>query len=259
MRVLLTNNTLAAPAGSELSTFDVARTLKARGHEVAAFSTQLGEVADRLQGVGVTVVDQLDALPDGWRPDVVQGHHRWETGLAALTFPEVPVLSFCRGATPWQEAPCRAPNVAIWIAVDLDCRERLEREGVPAGRISVIQNGVDLDRFPVRSAPLPERPARALVLSNYAREDNYLAVIRKACAAEGIALDAVGAGVGRIVSDPSPLLGKSDLVFAKGKAALEGLVTGCGVMVSDEGSGLGPFVTPQNLRALRERSSATAA
>ena len=84
-------------------------------------------------------------------------------------------------------------------------------------------------------------------------------MIRKACAAEGIALDAVGAGVGRIVSDPSPLLGKSDLVFAKGKAALEGLVTGCGVMVSDEGSGLGPFVTPQNLRALRERSSATAA
>ncbi|MCP5540647.1 MAG: glycosyltransferase [Akkermansiaceae bacterium] len=253
MRILFTNNTFDRPAGTELSAFDAIRRLKALGHEAAAFSRQLGEVAERLRALGAPVVDDLDDLPEGWTPEIVHGQHFWETSLAALRFPGTPVLSFCRGATPWQEAPCRAPNVAGHVAVDEDCRDRLvEEEGVAPDSITVVLNGVDADRFPPRP-PLPEKPARALVFSNYAKPDNYFATIRAACAGEDIDCEALGVGMGNAVADPAPLLAGSDLVFAKGKAALEALVTGCGVIVCDE-PGIGHLVTGANFESLRRRS-----
>jgi hypothetical protein len=63
MRVLITNNTLQDRAGSELYARDVACRLRELGHEVAAFSTQLGAVADELAAAGVAVVDDLGRLP----------------------------------------------------------------------------------------------------------------------------------------------------------------------------------------------------
>ncbi len=253
MRILFTNNTLDKPAGTERSVYDYARILKARGHEVAAYSRQQGEVAQLLRETGVKVVETpLDAP---WQPDLVHGHHQWETGLAALAFPEVPVLSFCRGTAPWQEAPCLAPNVQRWAAVDEECRKNLtDNYGVDRQRVEMVLNGVDLEKFRLRP-PLPEKPQRVLVFSNYATEDNYLAQIREACAAEGIECQAVGAGVGTVVSDPATVLAESDLVFAKGKAALEAAVSGCGLVVCDA-DGLGPLATEENFAALRNLSFA---
>src|SRR5262245_3217583 len=111
LRVLFTNNTLAEPAGTELSLHDAALSLKARGHELTAFSVQHGTIAQRLAAAGVSVVDDLDKVP--WVPQLIHGHHEWETTIAALRWPTVPVVSFCRGPYLWQEAPCRAPNVAL--------------------------------------------------------------------------------------------------------------------------------------------------
>src|SRR5690606_24085989 len=108
MRILFTNNTLAHRAGTELYVRDAARELQARGHEVAAFSLELGEVALELTAAGIPVTDDLRALP--WPPEVIHGHHQIETTLAALTFPRVPVVSFCHGPRAWQESPCRQPS-----------------------------------------------------------------------------------------------------------------------------------------------------
>jgi hypothetical protein len=253
MRILFTNNTLDKPAGTELSVYDYARLLMARGHEVAAYSRQQGEVAQRLQGDGGIVVESPVDVP--WQPEIIHGHHQWETGLAALAFPEVPVVSFCRGTAPWQEAPCLAPNVMRWMAVDEVCRRYLmEKFGVTEDRVGVVLNGVDLGNFPPR-APLPEQPQRVLVFSNYAREDNFLAQIREACEAEGVECRAVGSGVGETVSDPAAVLAEIDLVFAKGKAALEAVVSGCGLVVCDA-DGLGPLVTEGNFAELRNLSFA---
>lgn len=253
MRILYTNNTFDRPAGTELSAADAIGRVIARGHEAAAYSRQLGDVADRIRALGVPVVDDLQDLPPGWEPEVIHGHHQWETSLAALRFPSAAVISFCRGVPPWQEAPCRAPNVKAHVAVDEDCVARLtDREGIDPSRITLVLNGVDPARFPPRP-PLPEKPGRALVFSNYAREDNYFATIRDACAAEEIVCEAVGAGMGNAVSDPAPVLARSDLVFAKGKAALEALFTGCAVIVCDE-PGIGDLVMPETIDGLRRRS-----
>jgi hypothetical protein len=75
-------------------------------------------------------------------------------------------------------------------------------------------------------------------------------VVREACARAGIALDVAGYGIGRPVRHPERILPAYDLVFAKGRAALEAVVVGTAVIVCDA-FGLGPMITTENMRVLR--------
>jgi len=246
-RILFTNNTLAARAGTELWIRDVALGLRARGHAPAAFSTALGDVAAELRRGGVEVIDDLDALKG--EPDLIHGHHHLETTIASLRFPRAPVLSFCHGATPWEELPARLPTVVRHVAVDLACRDRLVEEcGIPADQVSLLYNFVDLARFRPRP-PLPPLPRRALVFGNSASERTYLPAVRAACAARGIALAAAGKGT-RVLERPEEALGGYDLVFAKGRAAMEAMATGCAVILCDR-RGAGPLVTSAAFAELR--------
>lgn len=251
MNILFTNNTLGRAAGTELAIRDLCREMRQRGHQVAAYSTQWGDIARVLLEEGIPVVDDPGAIP--WVPDIIHGHHEWETTLAALRWPERPVISFCRGIESWQESPCRAPNVVQWVAIDEPCRERLiGQEGIPAGQVRLVLNGIDLSRFRSRG-PLPSRPEGALLFSNYATPERLLPEVVKACQGEGLTCEAIGSGVHRVVERPEEVLGRFDLVFAKGKAALEAVVSGCAVIVCDV-RGLGPMVTAENFMELRRES-----
>ena len=73
LRVLLTNNTLSARAGSELYVRDVATALLRAGHAPVAYSPVLGDVADELRAATVPVVDDLRLLTIP--PDVIHGQH----------------------------------------------------------------------------------------------------------------------------------------------------------------------------------------
>src|ERR1700676_296226 len=82
LRILITNNTLAARAGSELYVRDLASGLLERGHTPIAYSLQLGEVAQEIRAAGIPVVADLNALAAA--PDVIHGHHNLETMIALL-------------------------------------------------------------------------------------------------------------------------------------------------------------------------------
>src|SRR5258705_543164 len=78
-------------------------------------------------------------------------------------------------------------------------------------------------------APLPERPRRALVFANEASEAPQVPAIRRVCEARGIALDAAGVSSRNILSWPEMALPAYDLVFARGRAALEAMAVGAAV------------------------------
>ncbi len=251
MHVLFTNNTLEHEAGSECSVRDAATELIARGHRVSAFSCQLGTVARQLAEAGAEIVADLSQMRE--RPEVIHGHHQWETTLAALRWPDAPLISFRRGIDPWQEAPCLAPWTAAWVGVDRPCLRHLtEVDGVPEERAHLLLNGINFDGLEPRRE-LPEKPGDVLVLSNYATEDSFLKQIREACRSEDVRCDAIGRGVHNPKDNLLELLPSYDLVFAKGRAALEAAAAGCAVVVCDYG-GIGEFVTPANFDRLRERS-----
>lgn len=249
MRVLITNNTLAGRAGSELYVRDLALALLRRGHTPLAYSTNLGEVARELLTATVPVIDDLEDL--GAAPDIIHGHHHLDTMTALLHFDRTPAIYFCHGWVPWEEAPPpRSPRIFRYIAVDDTCRDRLVfQHGIPEERVQVLLNFVDLERFQPRT-PLPERPAKALVFSNYLDDSNDVVMFREACGNLGITLDVFGLGSGRSCATPETVLGDYDLVFGKGRAALEALAVGTAVIVCDA-AGLGGMVGVDNLAELR--------
>jgi hypothetical protein len=242
LRILIVNNSLEARGGSELWVRDVARALRARGHAPMAYSRRLGAVAVELRGAGVPVFDRLEAMPE---PDLLHCHHHLETMTAVTRFPGVPAIFVCHGWLPAEEAPPVFPRIYRYVAVDDLVRERLVVEcGISPDRVETIRNFVDLVRFAPRS-PLPPRPRRALVFSNRVAEDNVLGAIRAGCDSAGVTLETAGIGSGRVLERPEEHLPSYDVIFAKGRAALEAAAVGAFVVLCDV-AGLGPALTPRN-------------
>jgi hypothetical protein len=246
--ILITNNTLDHRAGSELYVRDLAIGLLKRGHTPIAYSTQLGDVAGDIRAATIPVIDDLDSLTI--KPDIIHGQHHLETMTALLRFPGVPAVSFCHGWMPWEELPPKFPRIFQYVAVDHTCRDRLVLEcGITSDRVRVLLNFVDLERFKPRG-PLPVRPQRALVFSNSANEHTHVPAVREACARHGISLDIIGVSAGSPSNRPEEILGDYDIVFAKARAALEGLAVGAAVVMCDA-TGSGPMVTTNELDRLR--------
>jgi hypothetical protein len=248
LKVLLTNNALATRTGSELYVRDLALGLLKRGHTPVAYTTRAGELGRELRRATIPVVEDLNRL--GSLPDLIHGQHHAETMTALLHFPFVPALFFCHGWVPPEEAPPVFPRILRYVAVDDTCRDRVVCEhGISEERVRVILNFVDLERFAPRG-PLPPRPLRALVFSNYASETTHLAAAREACARSGLELDVLGSDSGQPCDEPEKVLGRYDLVFAKGRCALEALAVGASVVLCDA-DGTGPLVTCAELARLR--------
>ncbi|QDT23424.1 glycosyltransferase [Gimesia chilikensis] len=249
LRILLTNNTLALRAGSELFLSDVAQGLLRRGHLPVAYSTTLGDLGEELQSKTIPVIDDLNALQEP--PDVIHAQHHLEAMSAMLHFPETPVVYYCHGWLPWQERPVVFPNILTYVAVDDLCRERLlTTPGIASEQIRTLYNFVDLKRYQPR-APLPEQPQSALIFSNQASDQNYAGLIRAACRARGIErVDLIGQSSGNVQPRPEELLPQYDIVFAKARCALEAMAVGCAVVVTEH-YGVGGLVTSQNMQQLR--------
>ncbi len=248
MRILLTNHRLAEHTGSELYLRDVALALLAHGHQPIVYSRRLGALAAALRRATVPVLDDLDQLAPP--PDLIHAQHHLEAMTALARFPHTPAIYLCHGWLPAEEAPPRHPRIRRYVAVDELVRQRLCDEcGIPAAQTRVVLNFVDLERFRQRP-PLPARPQRALVFSNYASEANHLPLLREVCAGAGLALDVVGFEAGYPSNSPEQLLGDYDVVFAKGRSALEAAAVGAAVIVCGV-AGLGPMVTASELDRLR--------
>ena len=247
LRVLLTNCVLRGPSGTEMYLYDVAKRLLARGHRPIVYSPVLGPLAQRFSMATISVVSDLTLLSD--KPDVIHGQHSLETVQALLHFPATPAIYVCHDWNWVHDTPPKLPRVRRFIAVDETVRDRLMiQEGIAESLIEVVYNGVDMDRFRPRP-PLPRRPQKALVISNYL-EPSQLNVISTACQRQGIELDAIGAKLGGSCPRPEDVLGKYDVVFAKGRCAWESLAVGASVIVCDTW-GVGPLVATTELTSLR--------
>lgn len=249
LRILITNNTLDHHAGSEVYARDLALALLAHGHLPILFSTVLGAVAEELRLATIPVVDDLAKIAQA--PDLIHGQHHLETMMAVLHFPNVPAIYMCHGWLPWEEDAPISPSIRRYVAVDDLCFERLNSVcGIHASRIDVIRNAVNMNTFAPR-VELPVRPKSALVFSNHPAQSPAIDIIRRACLAFGMErVDTMGAVANTSVARPQEVLGAYDVVFAKGRSALEALATGCSVVVCDIGR-LGEMVTSNNVERLR--------
>ena len=250
LRVLITNHALVGRTGTEMYIRDVAKGLLLRGHTPIIYSPRLGPLARELSLDTVAVVDDLDKLAE--RPDIIHGQHTLESAIALLHFPQAPAIYVCHDWLWENDIPPQISRIRQFVAVDDTVRDRLIlREGIPEASVSVVNNGVDLERFMQRGG-LPATPQRALVFSNYMTPDQ-LAIVQAACARRGLEVDGVGANFGNVSLQPEAIIGQYDLVFAKGRCAWEALACGAAVVVCDTW-GIGPLVTTENFEFARQRN-----
>ncbi len=247
-RILITNLWLKDWTGTELFVRDIARGLLAAGHHPVIYSPRLGRLAAEIRKETIPVVDDLSKLAAP--PDIIHGQHANETLTALLHFPNAPALYFCHDWYFDEDYPPRFPRILRYVAVDDACYDKLVYErAVPEDRAHLVSQFVDLARFAPR-APLPEKPRRAAVLCNHTKENDHLRAAREACARQGLTLDAYGAGVCQTCERPEEMLRDYDIVFAKGRAALEAAAVGAAVVVY-WWRRLGPMVNTGNLERLR--------
>jgi hypothetical protein len=250
LKILITNNTLAARAGTELYVRDLALALARHGHEVAVYSNVLGEVAQEIESLGIAVCSDLSQVH--FMPDIIHGQHHLETMTALLHFPDVPAVYFCHGIDPWEEIAPIHPRIIKYTAVCELTRRACIKHGVPAHKLQVIHNFVDTVRFKPRG-PLPVSPKRALVFSNLASKRNYLNAAREACRRAGLELHVRGIASKAPLHSPETVLGSYEIVFAKGRCALEAMAVGTAVVLCGE-EGAGPMVACSNFDTLRPRN-----
>ncbi len=250
LSVLLTIQTMEGPAGGSLYVRDFALELFRQGHRPSVYCRRLGAVSSELLQAGIPVLDSVGKL---LRPDIIHGNSPIETVAAMMRFPETPAIFVCHGwGSPDALAP-KLPRIMRYLAVSEHARDALVFfYSIPEDLVSMHQNPVDLQRFPRRSA-LPGTPKRALILSNSLTEANHLEAIAEACDAAEMSLDVVGLGMGTDRMDPECIMRNYDVVFAKGRSALEALATGCAVILCDA-AGFGELITTENYDLLRRRN-----
>jgi hypothetical protein len=247
LNVLITNLCLNSRTGTELYVRDLALELKRQGHHPAVYTLIPGSIAEELQAADIPVSSSLRVLES--RPDVIHGHHWKETLSAVLHYSKIPAIFICHDYYAWHDAPPLHPRIRRYLGVSLPCIERLRKASIPEEKIQLTLNFVDLKRFLPRP-PLPQRPRRALVFSNYANTHTHLPAVVKACRRAELELDVAGEGVGKSTSRPEDMLGHYDIVFAKAKAAMEAMAVGTAVILCDF-TGLGPMVTSAEFDRLR--------
>ena len=247
LTVLITNVRLDGRTGTETWVQDAARELQRQGHRPVVYTPRGGPTAEALRRDTIPVVGDPRDLAEP--PDVIHGHHTNPTLTALLAFPRTPAVLFIHDWEALHDRPVQHPRIRRIAPVDATCADRALEEGFATDEVELVPNFVDLRRFSPRGA-LPTRPRRALLFDNQAHPTNHGGVIAAACEHAGITLDIVGAATGTATDRPEELLGEYDLVFAKAKAALEAMASGCAVILVHE-RGVGGLVTSESFAPMR--------
>ncbi|MER9585300.1 glycosyltransferase [Mesorhizobium sp. M0276] len=245
MRVLITNLFASQNSGTEAVVELLADGLRGAGHQTMVLAPTLGDMADRMRRRGHHVVDRIAEIVE--KPDIIHGQHLTPCLTALARFPDVPAVFSCHSAFFEVEAPMLHPQIRRWIAVDEACKAKCLSRGVPADKLDLIYNAVDLQRFKPR-LPLPSRPARGLLLT---KNFEHQQAVREACSKSNVHLDELGPATGRFSHQLEKDLLEYDIVFATARMAIEAAAVGCSVAVCDA-RGFAGLLDTANMKAWRQ-------
>jgi len=237
LRILLTNNHLVQPGGSETWTLTVATELVRRGHEAVVFAPESGPFAETFP---CPVVD-AETLAGLGTFDLALVNHNSTFSAARAVAPTL--IMTCHGTYPPLEQP--VPRADAYVAISEEVQSHMGDMGYPA---TVIRNPIDCSVFAPTS---PIRPSIERVLSLCQGEpaNQLLAQVceRQDWSLRTIANEKRELGIERLLND-------ADLVVGLGRSAMEAMACGRAVLVLDSRSytpyAMDGLVTPDNVWSL---------
>jgi len=244
VKILMTNQSLSARAGSESYLETVSAELRRLGHEVVLFSPRCGAVADGLRGAGFEVLDEVDDLPAD--VDVVHGQHSEAVALVRTRL-RTPLVFVAHSWFVSIEDPLPELGAAALVALNDLSHRRLAAHVASAGAELVrLTQPVTVSYADAGRRPPSSTGVRAVAVSRTMRQ--LPARLADACAGLGFSFDWVG-GPDRESADAREEVRSADVVFAVGRSALEAMAAARATFVVDEAS-LGGWVGPASYTSL---------
>jgi hypothetical protein len=243
MRVVLGRQSLVQPGGTQTYALTVARELERLGHEVTLAAEELGPMADAAREQGTRVVS-LDELPS--ECDAVLAHDLGMAGLLGARYPDATLTYVVHSDGFDHQLPPLIPGAVDAVVACSDRFAARVRALAIDAPIVRLREPIDVDGY-LYPTPLPERPRRALILSNYLRGPKR-DMLTDAWESAGVECVQVGRPTGAML-DPRAAIQEADIVVAKARAALEGMCCGRAVYIYDQYGGDG-WMTPESYPAM---------
>jgi hypothetical protein len=243
VRLVLANKSLTLLGGSEAYLITVGEQLQRLGHEVVAYSPELGEAADSARDRGLRVASAHRDLPD--EVDGLLAQDSVTAYELAEMFPAA-VRVYVAHSIHWdQHSPPQLPDVSHAVVTLSDSIRRRCEALAHCPPVARLRQPVNLRRF--RPGTRRERPRRVLALGNYWAGPRYENLSRT-CADIGLELAHAGL-YGRPTSTPELEIAEADIVVGVGRCILEAMAGGRAAYVYGVAGGDG-WITPESYEAM---------
>jgi hypothetical protein len=219
MRILVGNNGLGLPGGSETYTYALIKELVKRGHDVTAVGKEgPGLISRKLEELGV----ECRFEPVWGKYDLILLSHSSSIHLVkdAIGFK----VQTCHGIYPSLEQP--VPGMDAYVSISEEVYNHLKSKGFES---TIIPNGVDCDRYKPKT-PINDKLKTVLSL---AHSEPANEIIKQACKIANVNL-IINNKFKEWKWEVDEIINKSDLVISLGRGAYEAMAAGRNVVIFDQ-------------------------
>jgi len=232
MQVIISCKRFAELTGSELYTYELARSIKKLGHEAIIVSSCSGFLKEKAENEGIECVDfpEVESLS----PDLIISSHHEPTKLLLSTF-TCPIINVVHSENDflWPiERP--VPGCDQYVAIRDTIENKIIKEGIHPDKVHVIMNPIDFERFNTKGTDSdgsilfigPKDPLRKRVIRD----------LKKVAKEKGLSLKLVGRDQPEPETWETETLTKHCEMVASiyvGRTALEGWACGKAAIIYD--------------------------
>jgi hypothetical protein len=219
MRILVGNNGLGLPGGSETYTYALIKELVKRGHDVTAVGKEgPGLISRKLEDLGV----ECFFTPVWGNYDLILLSHgssiHWARDAKGFK------VQTCHGIYPSLEQP--VPGMDAYVSISEEVYHHLKSKGFDS---TIIPNGVDCDRYKP-TTPINDKLKTVLSL---AHSEPANEIIKQACKIANVNL-IINNKFKEWKWEVDEIINKSDLVISLGRGAYEAMAAGRNVVIFDQ-------------------------
>lgn len=217
MRILVGNNAMANPGGSETYSYAIIKELVEQGHEVSCITKRRGMAANQVEKLGVPVY--FEAIHGKY--DLALLSH--STSIALSRNVEAFKVQTCHGIYPALEQPVGGMNAYVSISEEVQTHLKSKRI-----KSTIIRNGIDCERFkPVNQ--INRKLKTILSLSHSEELNQLLSVVCRNIGAKLIIHNKYKTPIW----DVENKINEADLVVSLGRGAYEAMACGRNVLILD--------------------------